>query len=123
VGGDLLVGHSAKGLKATRSLRMMYLEPLLRMLDHRNSHRPNITFQDARRGIFVKDPKQTVVLLVDHKTSGKETFAELYLQLQPLRDLGYLTYWNGSDKFVRPLTIVAAGKAPFDDQKRRTKSC
>jgi hypothetical protein len=28
--------------------------------------------------------------------------------------MDYLTYWNGSDKIVRPLTIVATGKAPFD---------
>ena len=113
-GGDLLVGHSARGLKATHSLRAMYLEPLQRMLESRNPHRFNVTDQSPWRGIFDKSPNQTVVLLVDHKTSGEETFTALHSQLQPLRELDYLTYWNGSEKVVRPLTVVATGKAPFD---------
>ena len=114
VGGELLVGHSARGLKTAHSLRTMYLEPLQRMLESQNTQRSNVTFEDSWRGIFDNDPKQTVVLLVDHKTSGRETFAQLYAQLQPLRELDYLTYWNGSDKVMRPLTIVATGKAPFE---------
>lgn len=112
VKGDLLVGHSGKGLRHEANLRSMYLEPLKRMLEAQNKQSP--VRDDSWRGIFNREPKQTVVLLVDHKTSGSETFAELYKQIQPLRALDYLTFWNGTDKVMRPLTIVATGNAPFE---------
>jgi hypothetical protein len=79
------------------------------MLEAQNA---NVT-DGAWRGIFDLAPQQTLVLLVDHKTSGPETFRELHTQLQPLRDLDYLTYWNGIERVVRALTIVASGNAPF----------
>lgn len=88
----------------------MYLEPLQRMLETQNH---NIT-DGSWRGLFNLAPQQTFVLLVDLKTSGPETFAKLNTQLQPLRELNYLTYWNGSERVIRPLTIVASGNAPFD---------
>jgi hypothetical protein len=88
----------------------MYLEPLQRMLEMQNTDITDGTW----RGIFDRAPQQTVVLLIDHKTAGAETFAELNIQLQPLRDLDYLTYWNGTDRVMRPLTIVASGNAPFE---------
>jgi hypothetical protein len=79
------------------------------MIEAQNIDVPDGTW----RGIFDLAPQQTLILLVDHKTSGPETFAELHRQLQPLRDLSYLTYWNGTDRVVRPLTIVATGTASF----------
>ena len=106
---DLLVGHTARNLHNGSTLRSMYLEPLQRMLEAQNA---NVT-DGAWRGLFNLAPQQTLVLLVDHKTSGPETFTELHTQLQPLRDLDYLTYWNGTERVVRPLTIVASGNAPF----------
>jgi hypothetical protein len=106
---DLLVGHTSSSLHRDSSLRSMYLEPLQRMLETQNTHITDGTW----RGIFDHAPEQTVVLLIDHKTAGPETFTELYNQLQPLRDLDYLTYWNGTNRVIRPLTIVASGNAPF----------
>lgn len=53
------------------------------------------------------------MLLIDLKTSAEETFAELNAQLQPLRNLNFLTYWNGTHRVVRPLTIVASGNTLF----------
>lgn len=108
-GSDLLVGHKASGLRADRTLQSLYLEPLQRMIKAQNK---NIAV-DTWHGIFNKAPHQTIVLLVDHKTDGAATFDELHRQLQPLRDLNYLTYWNGTSKIIRPLTIVATGNAPF----------
>ncbi|KAM0552472.1 hypothetical protein ACHAPJ_008033 [Fusarium lateritium] len=105
---NLLVGHSSKGLSDDKTLQSLYLEPLQRMLEAQNS--PN----EPLRGLFDQAPDQTLVLLVDLKTSGSETFAELDAQLQPLRDLDYLTYWNGTARVSRPLTIVASGNAPFE---------
>lgn len=107
---DLLIGHTSRSLNNNSTLRSMYLEPLQRMIEAQNA---NVT-DGSWRGLFNLAPLQTFVLLVDQKTSGVETFAELYAQLQELRDLDYLTYWNGSDRVMRPLTIVVSGNAPFD---------
>jgi hypothetical protein len=110
--GDLLVGHSIRDLHKKNTLRTMYLEPLQRMLENQNR---NVDMHNGSwHGIFFQDTQQTVVLLVDQKVSGQETFTELHKQLQPLRELGYLTHWNGTEKVIRPLTIVATGKTPFD---------
>jgi hypothetical protein len=68
----------------------------------------------TRRGVFNLAPEQTLVLLVDFKSSGPEAFAELDAQLEPLRDLDFLTYWNGTIRIMRPLTIVASGNSNFD---------
>ncbi|KAL1306313.1 hypothetical protein AAFC00_004393 [Neodothiora populina] len=106
---DLLVGHNAISLRSSSTLRSLYLEPLQRMLESQN---PNGT-DDLWRGIFNRAPQQTVVLLVDLKTAGVATFAELSDELQPLRDLNYLTYWDGLKKVYRPLTVVATGYAEF----------
>lgn len=114
VDGDLLVGHGARGLTSKYNLRAMYLEPLQRMIESRSLDHVNDSNRTSWHGIFEKAPKQTVVLLVDHKGVGRDVFAELNRQLEPLREMDYLTHWNGSDKIVRPLTIVATGKAPFD---------
>lgn len=74
----------------------------------------NANIQDgAWRGIFDLAPQQTFVLLIDHKTRGQDTFDELYTQLQPLRDLNFLTFWNGTQRVMRPLAIVVSGNAPF----------
>lgn len=87
----------------------MYLEPLERLLKMRNFDN-----KDTLLGIYSSAPQQTLVLLIDHKTAGPETFAELNTQLQSLRDLDYLTYWNGTDRVMRPITVVASGSTPFE---------
>ncbi|KAK5732748.1 Altered inheritance of mitochondria protein 6 [Elasticomyces elasticus] len=111
VGSDLLVGHGSKDLRGSWNLRSMYLEPLERLLNLQNAALPA---NGELWGIFDWEPQQTVVLLVDIKTSGAAAFDEMYAQLQPLRDMDYLSHWNGTQRVVRPLTIVASGNAPFD---------
>ncbi|KAG8676417.1 Altered inheritance of mitochondria protein 6 [Fusarium poae] len=106
---SLLVGHSRLGLSSKKTLESLYLEPLQRMIKAQNQ---GLTGQ--WRGLFDKAPKQTLTLLIDFKSSGTKTFAELDRHLQPLRDLDYLTYWNGTAKITRPLTIVVTGNAPFE---------
>ncbi|THX19429.1 hypothetical protein D6D12_10708 [Aureobasidium pullulans] len=68
---------------------------------------------DGKQGVFSLDPGQTLVLLVDLKTSGHETYAKLDEQLQSLRDDQWLTHWNGTHRVERPITIVVSGHAPF----------
>lgn len=108
---DLLVGHKSWSLDAEKTLRAMYLDPLQKLIALRN----NNTTGEAEnwKGFFNKARQQTLILLIDLKTSAEETFAELYTQLQPLRDLNYLTHWNGTHRITRPLTIVASGNTLF----------
>lgn len=105
---DLLVGHSAANLHKDVTLRSLYLEPLQRILEAQN------VASSTPRGVFDLAPEQTLVLLVDFKSSGPEAFAEMDTQLEPLRDLDFLTYWNGTTPIMRPLTIVASGNSNFD---------
>jgi hypothetical protein len=108
---DLLVGHNSHGLSKERTLRSLYFDPLQRLITAQNE---NTTRKgNDWNGIFNKAPKQTVVLLIDLKTSAEKTFAELNTQLQPLRDLDYLTHWNGTNRVMRPSTIVATGNTLF----------
>lgn len=106
---NLLIGHTSFGLNRKSSLQKMYLEPLQRMLEAQNEG-----VASDMRGIFNVDPSQTVVLLVDFKTSDAAALTLLHRQLEPLRQLEYLTYWNGAHRINRPLTIVASGSASFD---------
>lgn len=112
VKGQLLVGHSSSSLHAERNLSDMYLSPLLRMIQEQN---PASLSGGSLRGIYNQDPGQTVVLLIDQKSDGAGPIEELYRQLSPLRDHDYLTYWNGTDRIIRPLTIVSSGSTPFEE--------
>lgn len=105
---DLLVGHSDAHLHKDATLRSLYLEPLQRILEAQNVE------TGTRRGVFDLAPEQTLVLLVDFKSSGPEAFAEMDAQLESLRDLDFLTYWNGTARIMRPITIVASGNTNFD---------
>ncbi|KAF4987746.1 hypothetical protein FGRMN_10170 [Fusarium graminum] len=106
---DLLVGHSSLSLRSGKTLQSMYLKPLQRMIEAQNSGRTG-----GWRGLFDTAPEQTLTLLIDFKTNGAETFPVLNAQLESLRKLDYLTYWNGTERVMRPLTIVATGNAPFE---------
>ncbi|KAI8713719.1 hypothetical protein NCS52_01217300 [Fusarium sp. LHS14.1] len=108
-GSDLLVGHSKASLSDDKTLQSLYLEPLQRILEAQNAQLSAGTW----RGVFDHAPEHTLILVIDLKTSGKETFDEVEAQLQPLRDLDYLTYWNGKKRVMRPLTVVATGNTPF----------
>jgi len=121
----------------------MYLDPLMSILDSIN--RPGdvsreysaLTSPDTRpspKGIYALDPTQTLVLLLDLKSSGlalNHTWHLLQSQLEPLRERGFLTYWespadhappelrrdvptSAGERVIRPLTIVVSGNAPFD---------
>ena len=112
---DLFVGHTRSALTPSRTLRNMYIDPLLSILRRQNpiTHfHPDI--DQPRNGIFDTDPSQTLILLIDFKTEGEETWDYVYAQLTPLRESGYLTYYNGSDVINGPITVVGTGNAPFN---------
>lgn len=110
VDGDLYVGHHLQSLDMNKSLRDMYLNPLLEMLDQQGMHGDAHVSAPARPSIFPKYPNQTLILLVDFKDSPLEAYHLLQEQLQPLKDKGYLTYYDGRERIESAITVVATGQ-------------
>ena len=118
---DLYVGHSTRALTKNRTFRSMYVDPLVKMLDHKNDNNNKTTSllpPDAnsteKSGVFDTAPHQTLVLLVDFKNNGSAIFPHVSAQLAALREKNYLTYYNGAETIEGPITVVATGNAPFD---------
>ena len=112
--GDLFVGHSTQSLSPARTLRSLYIDPLLKILSEQN---PSTNFHPssdlAPNGVFDTKPSQTLILLIDFKTDGETLWQHVSDQLQPFRDKKYLTYFNGSSVVEGPITVVVTGNAPF----------
>ncbi|CAO2655381.1 Nn.00g104450.m01.CDS01 [Neocucurbitaria sp. VM-36] len=111
---ELHVGHSTNALTRTRTFRSMYVDPLVKMLDHRNKLGEIATAPGIKNGVFDTAPAQTLVLLVDFKNNGHDIFPVVSQHLNPLREKGYLTYFDGTSTIEGPITVVATGNAPFD---------
>ncbi|EXJ84405.1 hypothetical protein A1O3_05072 [Capronia epimyces CBS 606.96] len=111
---DLYVGHSTSALTPERTLRSLYIDPLMKILDQQN---PLTSFQPSfdipRHGVFDTNPAQTLILLIDFKNEGHAIWPYVSEQIDPLREKGYLTYFNGSDVIDGPVTVVVTGNAPF----------
>ncbi|KAK5122135.1 hypothetical protein LTR85_004381 [Meristemomyces frigidus] len=109
---ELYVGHSLAALTANRTFSSLYVDPIIKLLDTMN---PTTDFTKAAgQGVFDVDPKQTLVLLVDFKTNGAETFSVVSQQLERLRERGYLSFWDGNTLNPRAVTVVGTGNTPFD---------
>jgi hypothetical protein len=113
--GDLFVGHNAASLTTHRTLRSLYLDPILSMLDKQNPiHALHPELDEPRNGIFDTKPEQSLILLIDFKTHADDTFSAVADQLEPLRQKRYLTHFNGTDVVQAPLTVVLTGNAPWN---------
>ncbi|PKX99075.1 phosphatidylinositol-specific phospholipase C/glycerophosphodiester phosphodiesterase family protein [Aspergillus novofumigatus IBT 16806] len=114
-GEDLLVGHNRFTLHHAATLRSLYLDPLMDFLDRHNtrSSRLQPDRNEDLAGVFAHDPSQTLVLLIDFKTDGNDTWPYLVEQLGPLREAGYLTHFDGAEMVQRPVTVIVSGDAPF----------
>lgn len=111
---DLYVGHSTAALTKNRTFRSLYVNPLRELLDHMN---PTTDFgATSGHGVFDTSPNQTLVLLVDFKTSAHDTYDAVYDQLSALREKDYLTYYSSADQKIiqRQITVVGTGNTPFD---------
>lgn len=58
-------------------------------------------------------PSETLYLFVDVKTDGNSTFPAVVDALQPLRDAGYLTTFDGSTVTQGPVTVIGTGNTPL----------
>ncbi|KAJ9212609.1 hypothetical protein DTO166G4_5828 [Paecilomyces variotii] len=114
-GDELYVGHTTSALTANRTLKSLYVNPLVELLEKQN---PVTSFHPAKdqplNGVFDTDPSQTLILLIDFKTDGPATWPHVVSQLSPLRERGYLTYFNGTDVVQGPVTVVGTGDTPFN---------
>ncbi|KAK1754727.1 hypothetical protein QBC47DRAFT_302358 [Echria macrotheca] len=110
--GDLLVGHDTAALQRNRTFQSLYINPIVEVLERSN---PSTEFyNENRRGVFDTDPDQTLILLVDLKTGGAETWPWVVRQLQPLREKGWLSYFEDGKIHKRQVTVVGTGNTPFD---------
>ncbi|KAK6066340.1 hypothetical protein SCUP234_12120 [Seiridium cupressi] len=105
-GGDAIIGHDAP--KAGRTLKSQYIGPLRAILDHNNGGSP------GSKGVFAAAPDQSLDLLIDFKSSDTKTLDYVVTALQPLRDGGYLSYYDGSRFVEKQVTVSCSGDAPFD---------
>ncbi|KAK4452479.1 hypothetical protein QBC34DRAFT_293622 [Podospora aff. communis PSN243] len=109
---DLLVGHDLAALQPNRTFQSLYVNPIVEILEHNN---PETEFyNEKRRGIFDTDPSQTLILLVDLKTGGAETWPWVMKQLQPLREKGWLSFYQDGKVHERQVTVVGTGNTPFE---------
>ncbi|RDW75533.1 hypothetical protein BP6252_06675 [Coleophoma cylindrospora] len=113
---ELYVSHHKSQIKPNRTLNTLYINPLLEILMNQNLPATFPATPEARpQGVFDKSPNTTLVLLVDFKTDGKETFPYLMKQLEPLRQAGWLSYYDSTSLCLvaRPITVVGTGNTPF----------
>lgn len=110
--GELRVSHTRRSIKEERTLRNLYLDPLANILTNRNVSVAST--EEKEMGIFDADPNASVTLLIEFKSDAHKAWPVLLEQLQPLREKGWLTYFDGTNLVKGPLTIVATGKAPFE---------
>jgi hypothetical protein len=109
---ELYVGHNTASLTRNRTFQSLYVNPLVKILEGQN---PTTDFyNETHHGVFDTDPEKSVILLVDLKTSGPETWPYVLRQLQPLRDRGWLTYMEAGIVNHRQVTIVGTGNTPFN---------
>ncbi|CAE7215232.1 hypothetical protein P3342_012838 [Pyrenophora teres f. teres] len=109
---ELLVSHDWKSTKKTRTLRSLYLDPLMNIFENRNITTASEPVKDT--GVFDMDPSASTVLLIDFKSDGAATWPVLLSQLEPFRKKKWLTYYDGETLHQGPLTIVGTGNTPFD---------
>ncbi|KAI1735034.1 hypothetical protein F4680DRAFT_470307 [Xylaria scruposa] len=116
---DLLIGHNRNSLTSTKTLRSMYIEPLLEILNGQNPTWAANSVYDRARGIFATQPNTTVVLLIDVKEKPETVWPLLVQQLEPLRQRQFLTRYEEvySGEFIdtrtlwpAPLIVVGSGE-------------
>ncbi|KAF2964460.1 hypothetical protein GQX73_g9119 [Xylaria multiplex] len=111
---ELYVGHDRAALTPYRTFESLYVNPLVEILSRNNPQTPFYNGSSTHRGVFNTNPDQTLVLLVDLKTDGAKTFAQVQAQLEPLRAENWLTYVENGVVYKRPITVVGTGRTPFD---------
>ena len=112
---ELYVGHSVASLTRNRTLDSLYIKPLLGILSQQNPRSTMLSDNTSQpHGVFDTDPEQSLILLIDFKTSGSVLWPHVQSALQPLREKNYMTRFNGTNIIRGPITVVGTGNTPFD---------
>lgn len=109
----LYVGHVPSSLSPARTFHSLYIEPILSVLNRENPVSPFATSK-THNGVFDGDSSQTLYLFVDVKTRGETTWPYVVQGLQPLRDAGYLTTYDGAGVTPGAVTVIGTGNTPLD---------
>ncbi|KUI67069.1 Altered inheritance of mitochondria protein 6 [Cytospora mali] len=111
--GTLFVGHETSALTTERTFDSLYIQPILSVLEAQN---PNSSFVSGttKNGVYDTSSSQTLYLFVDVKTDGATTFPVVIKALEPLRDAGYLTTFNGTGVTSGPVTVIGTGNTPLN---------
>ena len=118
-------------LTRNRTLKSLYVDPLRRILEGQNdrvrvggggsgsgdddNEDPERQARGGWNGVFDTKLEQTLTLLIDFKDKKPKTFQRVLDALQPLRERGWLSHVNGSQRVEGPITVVATGDARFED--------
>lgn len=118
---EVLVGHTERSLSPNRTLSSLYIQPLVDLLTLRQTgqskvlqHQGDGPRSAAMNGIFETKPSQTLVLVIDFKGNGTALWPRVDSALEPLRQRGFLTRFDGMEVIPSQITIVVSGNAPFE---------
>lgn len=104
--GQAVIGHSSP--MSGRTLEAQYVQPLRDILDHNNGGTPGSI------GVYKSRPQQSIVLLIDFKSSDDALLDAVLKALEALRVGGYLSNAASGSFSERAITVVASGKVSFD---------
>ena len=108
----LYVGHEQAALTPARTLDSLYIQPILDVLKRTNPDSAFVEQGATPNGVFDTSSGQTLALFIDLKTPGDETWPSVVAALQPLRDAGYLTTFNGTGVTSGAVTVIGTGNTP-----------
>ncbi|KAK2858533.1 hypothetical protein FQN49_004636 [Arthroderma sp. PD_2] len=110
----LYVGHEEAALTKERTLKSLYIDPIMGVLKKTNPESPFVD-GPTRNGVFDASAGQTLYLWIDVKNSGDEAWPHIIKALQPLRDANYLTKVKNNETMVPgPVTVIGTGGTPLD---------
>lgn len=109
----LHVGHEESALTDARTFDSLYIQPILSVLKRQNPTSKFVGGQ-THNGVFDTTSDQTLYLFVDLKTDGETTMPAVVKALQPLREGGWLTKYNGSAVTRGAVTVIGTGNTPLD---------
>jgi hypothetical protein len=114
--GTLYIGHEVAALTESRTLKSLYIDPILSVLNRTN---PDTKFTSAYpsstpNGLYDTSSDQTVYLFIDLKTDGATTWPAVIDALSPLREAGYLTTFSRDTGVTYgPITVIGTGNTPL----------
>lgn len=102
-----------------RTFDSLYIQPILSVLKKQNPSSPFVT-APTHNGVFDTSSGQTLYLWVDVKTNGTITWPYVVKALEPLRQGGWLTKYNGTGITNGTVTVIGTGNTPRDQVESQT---